>query len=287
MAATPDGHGYWLFAGDGGIFSFGDAKFYGSTGGARLNQPIVSMAATPDGHGYWLVAGDGGIFSFGDARFYGSTGGVRLAQPVIGITPTPAGDGYWELAKDGGVFTFGRAAFYGSLGAAPVSSGVLRMVSARDGRGYWLVSHAGEVFPFGTSVSAAMPTTGLMFDVETQGDVAVLWALGQLGKPYLWGGTGPASFDCSGLVMKAWQAAGVSLPRTAAEQYTAGVQVPLANLRPGDLIYYATNTADPSTIYHVSMFLGGTKVVSAPQTGEVVRIQNYGTADVVPMGSRP
>ena len=81
MAATPTGNGYWLVASDGGIFTFGDARFYGSTGGIRLNRPIVGMAATPTGNGYWLVASDGGIFTFGDARFYGSTGGMR-AQPT-------------------------------------------------------------------------------------------------------------------------------------------------------------------------------------------------------------
>ena len=69
MAATPTGGGYWLVASDGGIFSFGDAHFYGSTGSIHLNQPIVGMAATPTGRGYWLVASDGGIFSFGDAAF--------------------------------------------------------------------------------------------------------------------------------------------------------------------------------------------------------------------------
>ena len=56
MAATPDGGGYWLVAADGGVFSFGDASYSGSTGGMHLNQPIVGMAATPDGRGYWLVA---------------------------------------------------------------------------------------------------------------------------------------------------------------------------------------------------------------------------------------
>ena len=67
MAATPDGQGYWEVASDGGIFSFGDAGFFGSMGGNPLDQPVVGMAATPDGRGYWLVASDGGIFSFGDA----------------------------------------------------------------------------------------------------------------------------------------------------------------------------------------------------------------------------
>ena len=74
MAATPTGRGDWLVASDGGIFSLGDAGYYGSTGGRVLNRPIVGMAATPSGRGYWLVASDGGIFSFGIARFYGSTG---------------------------------------------------------------------------------------------------------------------------------------------------------------------------------------------------------------------
>jgi hypothetical protein len=72
MAATADGGGYWLVGADGGIFSFGDAAFWGSTGSLRLNRPIVGMAATADGGGYWLVGADGGIFGFGRARFEGS-----------------------------------------------------------------------------------------------------------------------------------------------------------------------------------------------------------------------
>ena len=97
MAATPDGGGYWLVASDGGIFSFGDAKFYGSTGAIHLNQPIVGMAATPDGAGYWLVASDGGIFTFGDATFYGSTGAIHLNQPIVGMAGTS--DGHGLLAR--------------------------------------------------------------------------------------------------------------------------------------------------------------------------------------------
>ena len=68
-------------ASDGGIFTFGDAAFYGSTGALTLNSPVVGMAPTPDGKGYWLVAADGGIFTFGDAAFYGSTGDAHPQQP--------------------------------------------------------------------------------------------------------------------------------------------------------------------------------------------------------------
>ncbi len=81
----PDGTGYWEVASDGGIFSYGDATFYGSMGGKHLNKPIVGIAANPTGGGYWEVASDGGIFSFGDAAFLGSTGGIVLNQPMVGI----------------------------------------------------------------------------------------------------------------------------------------------------------------------------------------------------------
>jgi hypothetical protein len=74
MAATPSGKGYWLVAADGGLFSFGDAGFYGSMGGKALNSQIMGMTPTADGKGYWLVGGDGGVFTFGDAVFYGSRG---------------------------------------------------------------------------------------------------------------------------------------------------------------------------------------------------------------------
>ena len=95
MAATPDGAGYWLVASDGGIFSFGDAQYYGSTGSISLNRPVVGMAATTDGKGYWLVASDGGIFSFGDAGFFGSGGGTQLVAPAVGMAAAPNGAGYW------------------------------------------------------------------------------------------------------------------------------------------------------------------------------------------------
>jgi hypothetical protein len=100
MAATPTGDGVWLVASDGGIFAFGDAAFYGSTGAMRLNKPIVNMAAAPHGAGYWLVASDGGIFAFGGAPFAGAnpiidapTFGPR--QRATAIVCMPTGSGYW------------------------------------------------------------------------------------------------------------------------------------------------------------------------------------------------
>ena len=120
-ATTSSVSAYWVVASDGGIFSFGGAPFYGSTGNIHLNKPVVGMAATSptDCGGYWEVASDGGIFDFGNAQFYGSTGNIRLNQPIVGMAATPSGNGYWLVAADGGIFAFGDAGFYGSIGGHP------------------------------------------------------------------------------------------------------------------------------------------------------------------------
>jgi len=141
--------GYWFVASDGGIFSFGDAAFYGSTGAIKLNQPIVGMAGTPSGNGYWFVASDGGIFAFGDAQFFGSTGAIKLNQPIVGMAATPSGNGYWLVARDGGIFAFGDAGFYGSTGAIVLNQPIVGMAATPSGNGYWFVASDGGIFAFG------------------------------------------------------------------------------------------------------------------------------------------
>ncbi len=148
-AASTPVTAYWLVASDGGIFSFGGAPFYGSTGGMVLNKPIVGMAPTPDGGGYWLVASDGGIFSYGDAQFYGSTGSMTLNKPIVGMAPTPDGKGYWLVASDGGIFSYGDAQFYGSTGSIRLNKPVVGMSATPSGHGYWLVASDGGIFSYG------------------------------------------------------------------------------------------------------------------------------------------
>ena len=147
-------HGYWTVAKDGGVFAFGDARFFGSMGGKPLNQPVVGIAATADAGGYWLVANDGGVFAFGDAQFYGSMGNQHLNQPVVGIQPTRDGKGYWLVAADGGVFNYGDAKFYGSTGNLHLNSPIVGMVATDDGLGYFLVAADGGVFAFGDATFA-------------------------------------------------------------------------------------------------------------------------------------
>jgi hypothetical protein len=141
--------GYWLVASDGGIFSFGNAPFFGSTGNIRLNQQIVGMTPSPDRQGYEFVARDGGIFTFGNAAFHGSQGGSRLNSPIVGMAATPTGKGYWLVAADGGIFSFGDAGFFGSAGGGPLNQPIVGMAATPTGKGYWFVAADGGIFSFG------------------------------------------------------------------------------------------------------------------------------------------
>jgi cell wall-associated NlpC family hydrolase len=98
---------------------------------------------------------------------------------------------------------------------------------------------------------------------------AIAYAQAQLGEPYKWGGAGPGSWDCSGLVMKAWGSAGVSLPHSAGAQYSRTQKVSLGSIQRGDLVYWGKS---PGSIYHVAMYLGGGKMIHAPRPGRNVEI---------------
>jgi hypothetical protein len=158
-APPPHPAGYWQVASDGGIFTFGAAQFYGSTGSIRLNRPVVGMAATPDGKGYWLVASDGGIFAYGDAQFYGSTGSMVLNKPIIGMIPTIDGAGYWLIASDGGVFAFGNAPFLGSTGGNAPPYPITAAAPGFLGGGYWMVDANGQVFNYGNAPPEGSPSS--------------------------------------------------------------------------------------------------------------------------------
>ena len=97
---------------------------------------------------------------------------------------------------------------------------------------------------------------------------AITYALRQLGKPYIWGGIGPAGYDCSGLIMMAYAATGISLPRTTFQQADVGTPVySLSQLEPGDLIFTAGSDGTSTNPGHVGMYIGDGLVVEAPETG--------------------
>ncbi|HEV7709051.1 MAG TPA: NlpC/P60 family protein [Asanoa sp.] len=94
---------------------------------------------------------------------------------------------------------------------------------------------------------------------------AVRFVYAQLGKPYMWGSSGPEGYDCSGLTAAAWAAAGISLPHNARAQYGAVGHIGRGQLRPGDLVFYYGN------IQHVGMYVGAGRIIHAPQQGERIR----------------
>jgi peptidoglycan DL-endopeptidase CwlO len=101
-------------------------------------------------------------------------------------------------------------------------------------------------------------------------DRAIAFARAQLGEPYKWGGEGPGSWDCSGLVMKAWGSAGVSLPHSASAQFSRTQRVSVGSIQQGDLVFWSKGSA--RSIYHVAMYLGGGKMIHAPRPGRSVEI---------------
>jgi cell wall-associated NlpC family hydrolase len=190
------------------------------------------MASTPTGHGYWLVAADGGVFSFGDATYRGSA----VGRPEATVEVSARGNGSYELTLDDGVVLG-----FGPMGGPTVVARLAAPASwTAERRAQWTAAQA----------------------------VAV--ALAQLGKPYRWGASGPAAFDCSGLTLFSYSAAGVSLPRTAAEQYDTLPHIPAGAARPGDLVFFGFG---PS---HVGIYLGGDRMVDAPYSGTSVRVDPVG-----------
>jgi hypothetical protein len=184
-------HGYWLVGGDGGIFTFGSAQFYGSTGSLRLQRPVVGITPTQDHGGYWLDASDGGIFAFGDAGFYGSIPGLgyfpagtpgnvkRLNAPVVGMVPSTDGGGYFMVASDGGVFAFGDARFEGSCpGIGGCSGAAVAVMPDATGNGYWLVTATGHVYTFGDATYYGAPgPQGLVSSAVRTPDGKGYWIL--------------------------------------------------------------------------------------------------------------
>ena len=125
------------------------------------------------------------------------------------------------------------------------------------------------------ALSQAQLASGTLPAVATSAvaGAALAFAQAQLGKPYVWGATGPASYDCSGLTGAAYATAGIHLPRVAADQWYAGPHVALADLQPGDLLFWANDLGNPSTIHHVALYAGNGLMLAAPHTGDVVKIQ--------------
>ncbi|MER5404856.1 NlpC/P60 family protein [Streptomyces sp. NPDC002769] len=117
--------------------------------------------------------------------------------------------------------------------------------------------------PSGTTGTSGTPATDSSY--ATKAGKAIAFARAQIGKPYVWGATGPGSYDCSGLTQAVWKAAGVTLPRTTYDQVNAGTTVSLSAIEPGDLVFFYDD------ISHVGLYIGNGMMIHAPKPGAYVR----------------
>jgi cell wall-associated NlpC family hydrolase len=157
---------------------------------------------------------------------------------------------------------------------------------------YWAGVYAGGNY---TTVSAQLPSAACAgtstalpsIDAPNQAvSMAIAFAEQQIGKPYLWGGTGPDSFDCSGLVMMAYRAGGIYIPRVSQDQWKFGPRVPASQVEPGDLVFFAGSDGTVQAPGHVGLVIGNGKMIEAFATGTPIRIAIY--TDRQPVGfTRP
>jgi hypothetical protein len=213
ISPTNDDGGYWLVASDGGIFSFGDANFFGSlpgegfapagsSNGKQLNAPIVGLVPSVDGNGYFMVGADGGVFTFGDAKFEGSCPGIGgCAGTAVAVMSDATGNGYWVVTASGDVYSFGDATYYG--GPGPQSVPVTSAVRSADGRGYMILFANGTVDSYGDAPklggpvglgTATDPTTAIVATSDGQG----YWVATAKGAIYAYGDA-PSDGSLTGL----------------------------------------------------------------------------------------
>lgn len=171
IAANPDGHGYTEVTNIGGVFTFGDAGFYGAATGLGISN-VVGIRETSDGGGYWLFASDGGVFAYGDAGYVGSALPPlgRGVEAIVSMVPTTSGNGYWLVSEIGRVWAYGDAtgsggnngtlvipgSYNGGAGDVPFSAGSYGIGATNDGSNHLIIVDTyGQVYAYdGTGGSA-------------------------------------------------------------------------------------------------------------------------------------
>ncbi|MDQ2814225.1 MAG: NlpC/P60 family protein [Actinomycetota bacterium] len=236
----------------------------------------------------WQGVADGGIavsYTMGTLDRLSLGGAVTAAGRTQKRLPVVA----FGTVGIGGVDAVVSDATARSLGA-PASNAIV--ISAPPAEVASLLVRIKKVLPSGaavealvTQVTAGPSSAGLSSSTVTGGPgsttaglttaqltTALRAAESRRGLPYVWGASGPAAFDCSGLVQWSFAQAGVSMPRVAADQARTGLAVPVSRLEPGDLLFYHTDPTDPGYISHVAIYLGNGWMIQAPQPGMDVQL---------------
>ncbi|GAB3397655.1 bifunctional lytic transglycosylase/C40 family peptidase [Amycolatopsis echigonensis] len=236
-----------------------DWSILAAIGKIETNHGRSTLPGVTSGENY---AGAGGPMQFLQSTFDGVV--ARHPLPAGGATPPSRYNPHDAIYA---------AAYYLCDSGAPKD---LRKAIFAYNHADWYVD---EVLAQAKKYGDAMVGTGDCKNIQAPTPAAITainFACGQLGLPYQWGGNGPAQgdkgFDCSGLTMAAYNAAGISLPRTAQTQYNAGPLVPAGQpLLPGDLVFYGT----PGNVHHVGLYIGAGKMVHAPDFGQPIQVSQY------------
>ncbi|MEU3712376.1 C40 family peptidase [Streptomyces catenulae] len=250
------------------VAAVGAAVLVGTGAGPASAEPAPSHAGW-DGTKYWFknAAGEWRWTSYRAKyeRYTGKSGGstARPARPAPSTghnsSPTFRGRAGWDAVD--------RVYWYRSSGH------------------WWWTSHR-NIYEARTGSSGSVPkgsgsTGGSGSGSGGKGtpsrhgtEAAIGWAMSQLGKPYAWGGNGPYSYDCSGLVQQAYRRAGISLPRVADYQYRAGKSIARSQLRRGDLVFWSSSGSSYG-IHHVAIYLGNGQYLEAPRPGKNVRVSSF------------
>ncbi|WP_053691997.1 C40 family peptidase [Streptomyces sp. WM6372] len=191
---------------------------------------------------------------------------VRRQLDEVGQLRDKASGRLADLRAREGELAGYKATVEGKLDAA---KRLLAKLTAEERAAY--EAQSGGAAPAGPRATTPPPPSGwghlpAVAGGSTRAARAVAFAYGAIGKPYVWGATGPGSFDCSGLTQAAWRSAGVSLPRTTYTQINAGQRISRDQLAPGDLVFFY------SGVTHVGMYIGNGQMIHAPRPGSTVRV---------------
>jgi cell wall-associated NlpC family hydrolase len=260
----------------------------------RSNLPGVHSGANAFGAAGPMQIGIGGAAG----NTWGGAPVHPAGAPVAGVATDANGDGIASVYDPADAIA-GAAKYLVAHGVQSNVSGAIfaynHLSSYVTGVLHWASVYAGGGFTVSPAAggagggvvtaaqcllnAAAVGTGGGPRDAQVPTQVAataIAFARAQLGKPYLWGGTGPDAFDCSGLVMMAYRAAGVDMPRTSQQQWLWGPRVAPGHEEPGDLVFFAGSDGTTTSPGHVAMVIGNGLMVEAYATGFPIRIAPYG-----------
>jgi cell wall-associated NlpC family hydrolase len=213
-------------------------------------------------------------------------GGVATDGNSDGIAsvyqPADAIDGAAKYLVEHGVLTNPSGAIFAYNHLTSYVQAVLGWAGVYAGGGFTVTAATAPA----PQASCQPGTTGISVPNQSVATV-IAFARQQIGKPYLWGGTGPDAFDCSGLVMMAYRAAGIDIPRTAELQWVWGPRVPPGHEEPGDLVFFAGSDGTTTSPGHVGLVIGHDLMIEAYATGFPIRISAFGNSKAAAGDTNP